>query len=463
MKKSMMYLLLFVAAMLFTTTCFYACQPKKTEAKKETKAVSEVVSPEWAKNAVIYEINTRQFTEAGTFNAFADHLPRLKELGVDILWFMPIYPIGELNRKGSLGSYYSVRDYKAVNPEFGTFDDFKNLVNKAHELGFKVILDWVANHTSFDHQWATDHPEWYTRDEKGNIVSPFDWTDVADLKYDDNPALWDAMIDALKYWVAEANIDGYRCDVAGMVPVAFWEKARMELDAIKPVFMLAEDEGQRDLMKKAFDANYGWEFHHIMNHIAKGEKNAADVWTYFAKEDTLFAPTSYRMMMTSNHDENSWNGTEFERLGAGAKAFAVMAYTIPGFPMMYNGQEVALNKRLLFFEKDTIIWDKPSDFTAFYTKLNSIKKANECLWNASNGGSFKQVATDKAGEVLSFVREKNGNKVLVLINVTSQDINIQMTDEKLAGTYTNLMTDESLEIVAGQAVALPAWGYLVLK
>lgn len=274
-----------------------------------------------------------------------------EDLGVDILWFMPIHPIGELNRKGSLGSYYSVRDYKAVNPEFGTMEDFKNLVNKAHELGFKVILDWVANHTSFDHQWATDHPEWYTRDEKGNIVSPFDWTDVADLKYDNNPALWDAMIDALKFWVVEANIDGYRCDVAGMVPVAFWEKARTELDAVKPVFMLAEDEGQRDLMKKAFDANYGWEFHHIMNNIAKGEKNAADVWAYFAKEDTLFAPTSFRMMMTSNHDENSWNGTEFERMGDGAKAFAVMAYTIPGFPMMYNGQEVALNKRLLFFEK----------------------------------------------------------------------------------------------------------------
>ncbi len=442
---------------------FWACQPKAAEVKTPAKPVSEVVTPEWAKNAVIYEVNTRQFTTEGTFNAFAEHLPRLKELGVDILWFMPIFPIGELNRKGSLGSYYSVRDYKAVNPEFGTFEDFKNLVDKAHQLGFKVILDWVANHTSFDHQWATDHPEWYTRDEKGAIVSPFDWTDVADLKYDDNPALWDAMADALKFWVAEANIDGYRCDVAGMVPVAFWERARVELDAIKPVFMLAEDEGQRDLMKKAFDANYGWEFHHVMNQIAKGEKNAADVWSYFAKEDTLFAPTSYRMMMTSNHDENSWNGTEFERMGDGAKAFAVMSYTIPGFPMIYNGQEVGLNKRLLFFEKDTIVWTNPNEFTAFYSRLNQIKKANECLWNANNGGAMTMVATDKGGEVLSFTRTKNENRIITFINVTGAEQQVNLSDDTYNGVYTNLLTDEKYEIVKGQAITLPAWGYLVIK
>jgi len=329
MKNPMLYfaVLLFAAAAMITG--FWACSSKPVKEEAVQKPFSQVVTPQWAKNAVIYEVNTRQFTSEGTFKAFASHLPRLRELGVDILWFMPIHPIGEERRKGGLGSYYSIQDYKGVNPEFGTFDDFKELVSQAHEMGFKVILDWVANHTAFDHPWVNENPEWYNRDENGDIVSPYDWTDVADLNYNDNPALWDAMIDALKFWVAEANIDGYRCDVAGMVPTAFWERARVELDAIKPVFMLAEDEGQRDLMQKAFDANYGWEFHHIMNSIAKGEKTAKDVWSYFAREDSLFAPSSYRMMFTSNHDENSWNGTEFERMGEGAKAFAVMSYTIP--------------------------------------------------------------------------------------------------------------------------------------
>jgi glycosidase len=463
MKKSMIHLIIIALSLVVISMGFFACATKKSEESTFVKPFSEVVTPAWAKDAVIYEVNTRQFTKEGTFDAFATHLPRLKELGVDILWFMPIHPIGELNRKGGLGSYYSIKDYKAVNPEFGNFEDFKKLVEQAHDMGFKVILDWVANHTSFDHQWVTEHPDWYNRDENGEIISPYDWTDVAHLNYNENPELWDAMIDALKFWVEEANIDGYRCDVAGMVPTAFWEKARVELDAIKPVFMLAEDEGQRDLMQKAFDANYGWEFHHIMNHIAKGEKTAKDVWKYFAKEDSIFAPSAYRMMFTSNHDENSWNGTEFERMGEGAKAFAVMSYTIPGFPMIYNGQEVALNHRLLFFEKDEIDWTKENDFTTFYACLNSIKKDNESLWNADNGGSFTEIETDKAAEVLSFVREKNDNRVIVLINVTGQNVEFTVSDKNFEGIYTDLISGEAVEILASDAFTLPAWGYLVLK
>lgn len=453
---------LLLAALVLGIT-FWSCKGTKSAAETKQKPVSHVVTPQWAKDAIIYEVNTRQFTPEGTFKAFAAHLPRLKALGVDILWFMPIHPIGIEKRKGSLGSYYSVRDYKGVNPEFGTFDDFKQLVAEAHALGFKVILDWVANHTAHDHPWISEHPEWYNRDDNGNIISPFDWTDVADLNYDNNPALWDAMIDALKFWVTEANIDGYRCDVAGMVPTAFWERARIELDAIKPVFMLAEDEGQRELMTKAFDANYGWEFHHIMNKMAKGEKTAEDVWTYFAKEDTLFAPSSYRMMFTSNHDENSWNGTEFERMGDGAKTFAVMSYTIPGFPLIYNGQEVGLDHRLLFFEKDLINWNKGEDFTQFYTKLNRIKKENEALWNANNGGSFVKVETSKPKEVLSFVRQKGDNRILVLLNVTAQDQPIVINDEAQSGIYTDLISGQQREIVAGLEFVLPAWGYWVMK
>ena len=462
MKKSMIQFLIFAFVAVTIAVSFWACQPKATETVVAAP-FSEVITPDWAKNAVIYEVNIRQFTPEGTFNAFAEHLPRLKNLGVDVLWLMPIFPIGELNRKGGLGSYYSVRDYKAVNPEFGNLDDFKLLVNKAHELGFKVILDWVANHTSFDHAWATEHPEWYTRDDSGNIVSPFDWTDVADLNYDNNPELWAAMTDALKFWVSETQVDGYRCDVAGMVPVPFWEQARKELDSIKPVFMLAEDEGQRDLMQRAFDANYAWEFHHIMNQIAKGEKNAADVWSYFAKEDTLFAPSSYRMMFTSNHDENSWNGTEFERLGEGAKAFAVMTYTLPGFPLIYNGQETGLDRRLSFFEKDSIVWDVNSEFAGFYANLNQIKHDNKSLWNGSNGGTLMTVGTDKSGEILSFTREKDQNKLLVLINLTNNEQQFKLFETNLSGNYTNLLTNQPIQLTAQQQMTLPIYGFMVLK
>lgn len=464
MKKSMFQIIAAIVAIAVVASFFWSCSNEKNQKEKvPQKAFSNVVTPVWAKDAVIYEVNTRQFTSEGTFNAFAAHLPRLKELGVDILWFMPIHPIGELNRKGSLGSYYSIKDYKAVNPEFGTFEDFKNLVNQAHEMGFKVILDWVANHTAFDHDWATAHPEWYNRDENGEIVSPYDWTDVADLDYDNNPPLWDAMIDALKFWVAEANIDGYRCDVAGMVPTAFWERARVELDAIKPVFMLAEDEGQRDLTQKAFDANYGWEFHHIMNHIAKEEKNASHVWEYLAKQDSLFAPSVYRMLFTSNHDENSWNGTVFERMGEGAKAFAVLSYTIPGFPLIYNGQEVALDHRLLFFEKDEIDWTKGSDFTAFYSRLNQIKKDNPSLWNADNGGAISQIKTDKPNEVLAFTRIKGENKIVVFINVSAAEQQITIDHNEITGEYTDLFTGENISISSENSIHLPAWGYLILK
>ena len=286
--------LLLLPLMVFLASC-----KNQTSKVVNTEAVKLTKNPDWAKDAVIYEVNTRQFTEEGTFNAFAQHLPRLKELGVDILWFMPIHPIGEENRKGTLGSYYSIKDYTAVNPEFGTLEDFKALVAQAHEMGFKVILDWVANHTAFDHEWATTHPEWYNRDENGDIVSPFDWTDVADLDYDNNPELWDAMIAEMKFWLLEADIDGFRCDVAGMVPLEFWERTRKELDEVKPVFMLAEDEGVVALTNYAFGANYGWEVHHIFNKMAKGENSIADLWAYLKKTDSIFEPDVFRMTFTS--------------------------------------------------------------------------------------------------------------------------------------------------------------------
>ncbi len=465
MKTKPMYLLLFsglIAFVLFVSWSCTAPQTQKEEAKPFERPVSEVVTPDWAKDASIYEVNVRQFTPEGTFNAFAAHLPRLKELGVEILWFMPIHPIGELNRKGGLGSYYSVKDYTAVNPEFGTFDDFKRLVAQAHDLGFKVIIDWVANHTAWDHNWMTDHPDWYSRDENGKVIAPFDWTDVADLNYENNPGLWEAMTDALKFWVKEADIDGYRCDVAGMVPVEFWNQARVALDGIKPVFMLAEDEGERSLMQQAFDANYGWEMHHVMNKIAKGEADATHMWSYFRKNNSLFPEASYRMYFTSNHDENSWNGTEFDRLGDAVKAFAVMTYTVPGFPLIYNGQEVSLNKRLLFFEKDEIDWTG-TNLSAFYSTLNTLKKENAVLWNGASGGKMRPVKTDKTAELFAFARKKDESKLFVFINLTAQELNFVVDDEKANGTFTDVFTGETLTLSKGMELSLPAWGYLVLK
>ncbi len=464
-RLTIKFSILFIALIL-SIGFFSACNNTRQSAEEQSPKnviFSNVVSPAWAKNATIYEVNIRQFSEEGSFNAFSEHLDRLHELGVDILWIMPIHPIGEIKRKGGLGSYYSVKDYTAINPEFGTLDDFKNLVSKAHEKGFKVIIDWVANHTAFDHAWTSTNPEWYKRDEHNEIISPYDWTDVAALEYESNPDLWDTMIGEMKFWLNETNIDGFRCDVAGMVPTAFWDQARMELDAIKPVFMLAEDEAQVDLTQKAFDANYGWEMHHIMNSIAKGTKDVNDIWNYFRKEDTVFAPSVFRMMFTSNHDENSWNGTVFERLGAAVKTFAVMSYTIPGFPLIYNGQEVGLSHRLEFFEKDQIIWKDTDGYTEFYTRLNQIKKSNESLWNADSGGKLVPVETNCPESVLSFIRQKGNNQVLVLLNLSSNVQQLRIDNTELFGTYTDLISEEQFTIENGQALQMEAWTYYILQ
>jgi glycosidase len=347
--KNVLYVLLAVV--------FFACTSQSTEQAEATKTTVQrtVETVEWAEDAIIYEVNIRQFTPEGTFTAFKPHIARLKDLGVDILWIMPIHPIGEKNRKGTLGSYYSVKNYKGVNPDFGTLDDFKTLVEEAHLNGMYVIIDWVANHTAWDHDWINENPDWYAKDSLGNMYYPADWTDVCQLNYD-NEELHEGMIDALEYWVEEADIDGYRCDVAGMVPTKFWNKARIALDEIKPVFMLAEDEHTYDLMNSAFDMNYAWHMHHIMNQIAKGEESVKELVHYYERYDTIFPKSVYRMNFITNHDENSWNGTVFERLGDGVKTFAVMSYTIPGMPLIYTGQEAGNSKRLEFFEKDEVDW-----------------------------------------------------------------------------------------------------------
>jgi len=435
-----------------------ACSGPQKETPVKKAPQSFVAHPEWSRNATIYEVNIRQYTPEGTFEAFLEHIPRLKKMGIDILWLMPINPIGEKNRKGTLGSYYSIRDYKGVNPEFGTLDDFKKVVEKAHQEGMKVIIDWVANHTSWDNSWITEHHDWYTKDSLDNMVSPFDWSDVADLNYD-NKELWTGMLDALKYWVEETDIDGYRCDVAGMVPLEFWDTARAELDKIKPVFMLAEAEEQPH-HTRAFDMSYAWELHHILNSIAKGEMNAMALETYYNKQDTLYPADAYRMLFTSNHDENSWKGTEFERMGEGSICMAVLTATLPGMPLVYNGQESAFNKRLRFFEKDTIDW-KDYRLEPFYRKLFALKHAYQPLWNGSWGGRMERISTTADSSVFAFMREKEGDRVFVLANLTGHVQECKLKGTSFTGKYKEWFAEEEATFEKGATVRLKPWEYKV--
>ncbi|MFK5856669.1 MAG: alpha-amylase family glycosyl hydrolase [Bacteroidota bacterium] len=450
---------LILAIALITSCNANQAKTKDTKTKQNNKKM-ESMHVEWSRNANIYEVNIRQFTEEGTIKAFEQHLPRLREMGVDILWIMPVFPVGELNRKGSLGSYYAVKDYKDINPEFGDIKAFKQLVDEAHKLGMYVILDWVANHSAWDNPWATEHPEWYQHAENGDFVSPFDWTDVIAFDYN-NPAMRDSMVDALKFWITETDIDGYRCDVAGMVPTDFWELARVEMDSIKPVFMLAEDEDNPELLKKAFDMNYGWKLHHIMNDIAKGKKNANDIWDYLAWNDTVYPVDSYRLYFTSNHDENSWNGTVYERMGEAAKPLAILSYTIPGMGLVYGGQEAGLNKRLRFFEKDTISWDK-NEYADIYTTLNFLKKENKALWNGEAGGSMTRLGDGSNYNVFAFYREKDGDRIITIINMSDKLQSFTIDGNVVSGTFKDAFTGDEVIITEDMNVELEPWGFMVL-
>ncbi|MGB5850002.1 MAG: alpha-amylase family glycosyl hydrolase [Ignavibacteriaceae bacterium] len=414
--------------------------------------------PDWSYNKTIYEVNTRQFTGEGTFRSFEKHLPRLKEMGVGILWLMPIHPIGEKNRKGELGSYYSVKDYKAVNPEFGTLKEFKALVDNIHKMGMYVIIDWVANHTAWDNNWTIEHPEFYTQDSLVNFIPPVpDWTDVADLNYD-NKELWAAMINALTFWVKEYDIDGYRCDVAGMVPIEFWIEARKELDKIKPVFMLAEWDTPE--MHKAFDMTYDWGTHNLMNAIAKGEKNAEDMLNNLNEDKNSYPTNAFRMHFTSNHDENTWNGTVFERLGSAAETFAVFSFLIPDMPLIYTGQEAGLNKRLVFFDKDEVEWEK-HEFQKLYSHLIELKNNNDALLNGERGGKIAWVNSTDKKNILAFTRAKNKDKMFAILNFSDKEAEFELDAESMSGTYKNYFTGKVKTYSNKEKFNLNPWEFKV--
>lgn len=421
-------------------------------------SAQEFSPPDWSYNKAIYEVNVRQYTDEGNFKAFEKHLPKLKELGADILWLMPIHPIGEKNRKGTLGSYYSVKDYKAVNPEFGTVEEFKSLVKMIHKMGMFVIIDWVANHTAWDHKWIEEHPEFYTKDSMGNIIPPNpDWTDVADLNFE-NKELWSEMIEALKFWVEECDIDGYRCDVAGMVPIEFWVKARTELDKIKPVFMLAEWDTPE--VHQVFDMTYDWKLHDILNGIATEEKTVNDLINHLNKNEEMFPPNAFRMQFTSNHDKNSWNGTEYERLGDGVEAFAVLTCLIPDMPLVYTGQEAGNNKRLSFFEKDLVEWKENKLFT-IYSKLFQLKKDNKALQNGNRGGELDYIKSSKGENIFAFSRSAEKDKILAIFNLSNDVLEFDLTGESLQGNYKNFFTGKLESFSAVESFKLNPWEYRV--
>jgi glycosidase len=375
----------------------------------------------WTRNANIYEVNIRQFSPEGTIKAFEQHLPRLQKMGVKILWVMPVQPIGVKNRKGTMGSYYSISDYTAVNPEFGTQADFNHMVKTAHKLHMKVILDWVANHTAWDNVWTVSHADWYKKNAQGNLTSyEYDngreieyWTDVIGLDYS-KPALWDAMIGAMKHWVQTADIDGFRCDVASLVPTPFWLRARVELDAVKPMFMLAESNDPA--IHAAFDMTYDWKLFDIFADIAQGKADARDLANWVRHGQDGFPKDAYRMAFTSNHDVNSWRWSDTSLYGEKFKAFAVLAATLPGMPLILGGQESGLNKKIAFFEKDAIAWKGFSN-RQFYQRLLTLKSRHLALANGSAGGTVEMIDTgDK--DVFAFRRTKGSDHIFVAVNLS---------------------------------------------
>ncbi|GAA4321871.1 alpha-amylase family glycosyl hydrolase [Flaviaesturariibacter amylovorans] len=463
MKKATLFLLL-----LTTITCSLSCVQRSTNdspgarSAHRPKEYVQLAHPDWSKNATIYEVNIRQYTPEGTFAAFRKHLPRLKELGVDILWLMPIHPIGEKNRKGTLGSYYSVKDYYGVNPEFGTLQDLKDLVAEAHRLGMHVLLDWVANHSAWDNPVATQHPDWYIKTREGAFQStPWrDYDDIIDFDYS-QPALREYMTKAMTYWVREVGIDGYRCDVASFVPIEFWENLRRELDAIRPVFLLAEA-ADRDLHQHAFDMTYAWSLWDHLHAIAtKGAGIGGLTEGYIAEHVSIWPRNAYRMNFVDNHDKNSWEGNQVANFGAALPAAIVLTATMEGMPLLYSGQEAGLDRSLRFFDKDTIQW-KEHPVGDLYRTLFQLKHAHPSLWNGQWGGPMERIRHDRMQQVIAFSRDKDGDRVITVVNLSKDAAPVQLESNYLQGTYRDAFTGKTYSLTARTRLDLQPWGYLVL-
>lgn len=467
--------MLLVLSMIIT-----ACNDKSSDSQNNSENY-EFALPEWASNATIYEVNTRHMTPEGNFKALQTHLERIRAMNVDILWLMPIHPISVEKRKATndlflsdiedpeerknyLGSPYSVADYRAINPDYGTMEDFKVLLAKAHELGMKLIIDWVPNHTGWDHPWITEHPDWYTQDADGNIIDPIDyntgkswgWVDVADLNYD-NEEMRQEMIATMKFWIEEIGIDGFRVDVAHGIPQDFWDEACPELVKANPdIFLLAESAVPSNLNNKTFHADYGWSLHHLLNEIARSEKKASEIDEWLRNDRETYKE-GFHMHFTSNHDENTWAGTVFERMGDAHLTMAAFTVCFEGMPLLYSGMEEPMRKRLAFFTKDTIGF-KDYAYSDFYTKLFDLKHNNKALGNGSYGGALQKWFDDE--NIFAFSRENEGDRIIAVFNMSADDQSFSVpedVDMVDAQEFTEVKWSE------GDKISLAPWQYIILS
>ncbi len=435
-------------------------------ANYEPEPYVQFENAEWTRDAVIYQLNTRQFTAEGTFAAAEAQLPRLAEMGVDIIWLMPIHPIGEVNRKGEMGSPYAVRDYRAVNPDLGTEEEFRAFVDEAHRLELKVILDWVANHSAWDNPLTEQHPDWYTRTPEGELMPPqgTDWVDTVDFDYSQS-ALREYMTESLAYWVREFDIDGYRADVAGYVPLDFWETARAELDAIKPVFMLAEWQ-TRDLHRNAFDATYAWGWKEAVQELVANGSGAGPIRGYYAAQATTWPSAAYRMVYTDNHDQNSWDGVASDIYGPAYEVAIALSFVGNGIPLIYNGQEADLDRQLEFFEKDEIEW-REGRYDSLFRQLIALKTQEPALWNGRYGAPMIEVPNSASDKVFSFVRGERGERIFAVFNLSGEAQDIEFSLARHTGSYTDALSGE--EAVFGESegeaygISLDPWGYRIFR
>ena len=422
--------------------------------------------PEWSYGAVLYEMNVRQLTPEGTLRAAAARLEFLRDLGVDAVWLMPIYPIGEKNRKGTLGSYYSIRDYCAVNPELGTMDDFDDFVAEAHRLGMKVLMDWVANHTSRDARWIAGKPaSWYERDASGEPAVPWDWTDTAKLDYA-NRDVWEAQTAAMEFWIARHAVDGFRCDMAMLVPIEFWQYAAARLRRVKPdLFLLAEAE-QRNLFDDGvFDACYGWEMHHLLNDVAQQRVRVTALRDWLRADRGRYPRSAMRLAFTSNHDENSWNGSEFARMGAARGIMAAFTFVVPGgLPLIYTGQEVGYDHSFAFFDRDPIPAEsyRANAYTEFYRRLTELRHANPALAAGGRGGDMVEISNNAEDCLMTFVREVPGNQVVAVMNLSPYAIETDYYTGIYAGMYTDALTGRPSELRGLVVEPMGPWSYRIL-
>jgi len=460
-------------SILLLSLLILSCQNQSEIARKpQVKTIEDIpflpINEEIISKAVLYEANIRQYSVEGSFNAFAEDLPKLKKMGVKIIWLMPINPISTTKSKGPLGSYYAVSNYTKVNPEFGTLKDFKSLVNKAHQLGMYVILDWVPGHTGWDHVWIKENSDYYLKNRKGEIIDPIDfrtgksfgWTDVADLNYK-NMQMREALRKAMVYWVEETNIDGYRIDQAYAVPQEFYNKTFAILKRIKPLFLLAETDiyhpGGLDLVKK-FDASYDWPGHHLSKKVAQGQKNALNYSRHIERTIKRYGPENIVVNFVSNHDENSWNGTIEESYGKAAYAFMALNYTIPGMPLVYSGQEYDLNKRLHFFEKDS--FPKVSGKTMeFLQQLGALKNNHKALTSGLFGGSFKRLLNSKNDQILAFERERDGDTIVFIANLSKDYAQFTLPYE---GNFKRFQDFKNKRLSSSYQYDMKPWEFWIL-